>query len=204
MLGYNPLADNLLEQTEALRLEAARKIDARRRGELGQFFTPAPVARLMASMLSSGCEHVSLLDAGAGVGSLVGAVVSDICARPEPPRSLSVTAIEIDRVLVGYLATTLQLCDGLCHQRGIRFTHSIIEGDFVEHAAEILRNPLLSYGQHTFTAAIINPPYHKIRSDTRHRQLLRDVGIETSNLYTGFMALTMQLLEPLGQLVAIT
>ncbi|MBC8161441.1 MAG: Eco57I restriction-modification methylase domain-containing protein [Roseiflexaceae bacterium] len=195
---------DLLDQVEAFRLEATRGLDPSRRSEFGQFLTPTPVARLMASMLPTSQAHLSLLDAGAGVGSLLSAAVAATCARADPPSSLAITAYEIDPVLLGYLATTLQLCEELCRQNHIRFTYKIVDGDFIEHATEALRNPLLSYGQHSFSAAMINPPYRKIRSDSRHRQLLRQVGIETSNLYTGFTALAMQLLEPLGQLVAIT
>ncbi|MGH2517801.1 MAG: BsuBI/PstI family type II restriction endonuclease, partial [Ktedonobacterales bacterium] len=55
-----------------------------------------------------------------------------------------------------------------------------------------------------FTCAILNPPYRKISSATRHRKLLRQIGVETSNLYTGFLAAAMQLLAPQGELVAIT
>jgi adenine-specific DNA-methyltransferase len=36
------------------------------------------------------------------------------------------------------------------------------------------------------------------------RELLRSIGLETSNLYTGFMATTAQLLKPSGEFVAIT
>ena len=34
--------------------------------------------------------------------------------------------------------------------------------------------------------------------------MLRAAGIETSNLYTAFLALTVQLLDPGGEMVAIT
>ena len=55
-----------------------------------------------------------------------------------------------------------------------------------------------------FNAAIANPPYRKIRSDSSTRLLLRSAGIETSNLYTGFVALITKLLAERGELVAIT
>ncbi|RYD30714.1 MAG: SAM-dependent methyltransferase [Verrucomicrobiaceae bacterium] len=55
-----------------------------------------------------------------------------------------------------------------------------------------------------FDAAIANPPYRKISSGSAERHALRAAGIETSNLYTGFIALVHRLLVPGGQLVAIT
>jgi adenine-specific DNA-methyltransferase len=41
----------------------------------------------------------------------------------------------------------------------------------------------------SFDAAIANPPYRKISTDSPERHALRTVGVETSNLYTGFIAL---------------
>jgi adenine-specific DNA-methyltransferase len=55
-----------------------------------------------------------------------------------------------------------------------------------------------------FEAAIVNPPYRKINTDSVERRALRRVGVETSNLYTGFIALIQRLLVPGGQLVGIT
>ncbi|WP_254625704.1 BsuBI/PstI family type II restriction endonuclease [Nostoc sp. TCL240-02] len=55
-----------------------------------------------------------------------------------------------------------------------------------------------------FTHAILNPPYLKINANSKVRELLHSIGLETSNLYTGFMAATAQLLKPSGEFVAIT
>ena len=44
-------AIDLIEQVDLFRLDANRQLDSRRRVELGQFMTPAPIARLMAAML---------------------------------------------------------------------------------------------------------------------------------------------------------
>jgi hypothetical protein len=54
-----------------------------------------------------------------------------------------------------------------------------------------------------FTHAILNPPYKKINSLSNHRLILRQVGIETVNLYSAFVALALSLMKPGGQLVAI-
>jgi len=49
----------------------------------------------------------------------------------------------------------------------------------------------------------MNPPYKKIRNDSNHRSWLHQAGIETSNLYSAFLALSIKLLSPGGELVAI-
>jgi adenine-specific DNA-methyltransferase len=68
-----PEAFSLVDQVDLVRLRANKHINQQQRVALGQFMTPAAIARLMASMLICDTEHVSLLDAGAGVGSLLSA-----------------------------------------------------------------------------------------------------------------------------------
>lgn len=55
-----------------------------------------------------------------------------------------------------------------------------------------------------FSAAILNPPYRKFQSASRPRQLLRRLGLETSNLYAAFLALSVSLLEDGAEFVSIT
>src|SRR5438874_1238413 len=105
---------DLLERVDLLRVDASRKLESSRKTDLGQFLTPAPVARLMASMLAFPSQHVSLLDPGAGVGSLFAACVEELCRRPSPPTSIHVTAFELDPALAAYLPDTLQLCEEAC------------------------------------------------------------------------------------------
>src|SRR5262245_33607457 len=45
-----PAPEALVERTDLLRQETSRQIHPERQAEMGQFFTPAPTARLMASM----------------------------------------------------------------------------------------------------------------------------------------------------------
>lgn len=54
-----------------------------------------------------------------------------------------------------------------------------------------------------YSHAILNPPYKKMRSNSIHRKLLSSIGIETVNLYSAFVALTIKTLSREGQLVAI-
>jgi adenine-specific DNA-methyltransferase len=199
-----PCSTSISEHVDLLRLDAGRKLDPHNRAALGQFMTPAPIARLMAGMLRCASEEVSLLDAGAGIGSLLGAVVEALCARPRPPRAIRVTAYEIDPVLVTYLKDTLQLCAAICSQSSIEFASEIITEDFIAHAVDQLANPLFISERPQYTCAILNPPYRKIQSDSLARRQLRRVGLETSNLYTGFLAVAIHLLAPDGEIVAIT
>ncbi len=197
-------APRLLDHVERLRLDASNRIAAAQKAKMGQFLTPAPVARLMASMLSSDGDDVRLLDAGAGIGSLLAACVVEFCRRPRRPRRITVTAYEVDKQLAGSLPTVFRLCREECARVGITFHGEVLAADFIRSAVDLLRPGLSRSVEHPrFDCAILNPPYRKINAGSEERRLLRMIGVETSNLYSGFVAATQQLLGPSGELVAI-
>src|SRR4029077_4797438 len=76
--------------------------------------------------------------------------------------------------------------------------------DFIQEMSAPLARNLFCAPPPAFDAAIANPPYRKINTDSSERRALRSVGVETSNLYAGFIALIQRLLVPGGQLVGIT
>ncbi len=170
------LATPATEVTERWSDEAVRIATAgpRTRRELGQFLTPRHVADFMASLFSLESSEIQLLDAGAGAGALTDAFVRRFCLAERKPKRIAVTAYELDCPVVGSLEKTLDECQRECERNGIEFSSTIHNEDFISAAA----------------------------SSARHR--LRSVGIETSNFYTGFVALIMKLLAKGGELVAIT
>ena len=203
---FSASPNTLFEHIEHVRLNAARRQDKGRRAELGQFFTPLPVARFLASLLQARTPHLRILDAGAGTGSLFAACVAELCGRSVRPDSINITAYEIDETLRDDLQETLRLCQAECERAGITFEGSILQDDFIEAGSELLQGTLFSPAlmRPSYNCAILNPPYKKIQTQSRERKLLRKAGIESSNLYAGFLALAMQLLEPAGELIAIT
>lgn len=199
--GYLP--SELRERVDLLRVDASRRLVPERRAEFGQFLTPIGVAGLMASMFELASDEVRLLDPGAGVGSLFAATVAELCQRPKKPSRISITAYELDPMLADYLPDTLELCRACCEAFGIEFKGEIRRDDFVEQAVGIAEGSLFASAE-AWDAAIVNPPYGKIRTDSATRSLLRHLGVETSNAYTAFLAATIALLRPSGELVAIT
>ncbi|MEH1830201.1 MAG: BsuBI/PstI family type II restriction endonuclease [Nostoc sp.] len=199
-------ARNLLGEVDLLRIAASLKQDQKQKGKLGQFLTPAPVAELMVGMFGKfDRPQISLLDAGAGVGSLLAAFVAKLCHSQKRPANLDIVAYEIDPFLIGYLHQTLKLCDRECQIAGISLNYEIRNTDFIEDAVRLLQPSLFDNPDNCrFTHAILNPPYLKINAHSKVRDLLRSIGLEASNLYTGFIAATVQLLESRGELVAIS
>ena len=194
----------LTERADGFRVEAYAKLTAAERSQMGQFFTPPPVAGFMASLFGETEQEIRLLDAGAGAGALTAAFVEEMLLGTPQPSAISVIAYEPEALLAEYLRCTLSACQQICQERGIGFCGKVLEQDFIHAGAEMLRMGLFPVERHSFNRAILNPPYKKISSDSFHRQLLSGVGIETSNLYTAFLAIVAELLEPGGELVAIT
>ncbi len=165
--------------------------------------TPAATARLMASMFEAKHESIRLLDAGAGVGSLTAAFIEEMCGRSIKPRRICATAYEIDPGLTAYLADTLRQCQRACEDARIEFESELIEGDLIDEGVRAVRQEMFRPPRR-FNCAILNPPYKKITSDSETRAMLREIAVETSNLYTGFLSVILALLAPGGEMVAIT
>jgi adenine-specific DNA-methyltransferase len=200
------LTTGISEATEQWQEEAGRvtPVVPRTRHELGQFLTPKHVADFMASVSSVEANEIHLLDAGAGAGALTAAFVRRRCQALSKPKSIAVTAYELDQTVIDTLRETLHECQLECERAGIQFSSTVHNEDFISAAASILRADLFSPEPPIFNAAIVNPPYRKLRSDSNARFWLRSVGIETSNFYTGFVGLIIKLLAKDGELVAIT
>ena len=97
----------LAEIVDFYRVDASTKLDSAKRALLGQFMTPAPIARFMASLFSETCGDIRVLDPGAGVGSLTAALAERLCAVTLRPRSVEFVCYEVDQMLSGYLRDTL-------------------------------------------------------------------------------------------------
>jgi adenine-specific DNA-methyltransferase len=195
---------DVLAAPEAARHKFSARLDPVRRGKLGQFFTPPATARLMARMSGSRAKHVRLLDAGAGVGALTAAWVDEICSRPRRPKEVMLTAYELDATLLPALRETLNKCQQALEAVGTYCQCEIHAEDFIEAAVDQLDAGLFQSEHPAFNVAILNPPYKKFRAESRTRQLLRRLNIETSNLYAAFLALVVLLLDDGGELIAIT
>ena len=151
----------------------------------------------MASLFTQTCGAMRVLDPGAGVGSLTAALAERLCAGAARPRSVAFICHEIDPLLSGYLRDMLAQVEARCRDAGIASDGRLVEGDFILDGA---REPQSAGG---CTHAILNPPYRRINAGSEHRRALRRAGVETSNLYAGFMFLVAQRLCKGGEMVAI-
>ncbi len=146
----------------------------------------------MAALFPQLPEKIRLLDPGAGKGSLTEAFVRRWRYQGDHA-SIAAHIYEFDSAMLGELHKFSEELS----QSGV--VAQVFEGDFIKEAATMLR---LGKGQR-YTHAILNPPYKKINTGSDHRAFLRLIGLETVNLYTGFLGLVIDLMEQGGEVVAI-
>lgn len=174
------------------------------RAKIGQFLTPSRIAKFMASLFVREREEVRILDAGAGAGVLFTACVENMVSGNHRPSSIKVVAYENDEQVLPYLKEAIEWCKSTCREFGVSFQAEIREEDFIPAAIEQTDKGLFSIQHEQFTHAIVNPPYKKINGQSSTRRSLGQAGIEVSNLYAAFVWLISRMLEPGGELVAIT
>ncbi|MDO6709672.1 Eco57I restriction-modification methylase domain-containing protein [Aliiglaciecola sp. 2_MG-2023] len=184
---------------DSIRETANNKLDKATRGKLGQFMSTSAVSALLSSMFDDYSGDLSVLDAGAGVGSLTAAFLDN--ALRHNVNSISSTCYEISDILTPYLEETLSLCEERANLQATLFRSNIFTKDFIEDSVTAIKSPDFTP---QYNRAILNPPYLKINAKSNERALLSSVNIETGNLYSAFVALAIKQLADGGELVAIT
>ncbi|GLZ06295.1 hypothetical protein Acsp03_37610 [Actinomadura sp. NBRC 104412] len=191
------MLNDLVAQAEQNRTAALAGLAPKTQDSLGQFFTPARAAALIAGMPRLPQEgRLRVLDPGAGSGMLSAALVARALGEC-PDLIIHVVAVECDTTILPHLKATLDAC--LAAGQG-RVTFDLIEADFISASTGITRDDRLS----NFDLVIQNPPYAKLGKFSAPRIAVREVGADAPNVYAAFLALATAALKPHGQLVAIT
>jgi adenine-specific DNA-methyltransferase len=191
---------DLLREVDVYRREISKALDPRRKIALGQFMTPEPVASFMAGLFKKRRSgDIRLLDAGAGMGSLTLAFLQRVLKGDFGRDHVTATAFEVDESLFKDLGKHIEQFSTSIRNSGNKFNFDGKLEDFIVFVAE--NNGRIQ--PNGFTHAILNPPYRKIHSESEHRLLLREMGIETVNLYSAFVELAIMQLADRGEMVAI-
>lgn len=200
----------LIDSIDAFSKIANGELNSKSKAEFGQFLTSSKIAKFMASLFPDCLEkRLYLLDPGAGIGCLTTAFLNEI-EKWKRVKEVSVDAYEIDEVMLRYLQMTFDTYKTDLSFGDKKLKLNIINKDFIRHASDevFMREGLWAEDStkktyKKYSHCIMNPPYKKISSNSHHRKFLRSVGIETVNLYSGFVALSLSLLQDSGYLVAI-
>jgi len=193
------------EYADRLAKTYAEKVTNEEKKNKGQFFTPLPIARFMSELAETDLSELSILDPGCGTGVLSISLVESIFARNPNIKSIRLVAYETDIMLTKYLERAFEYLSQWLSVRKIKFDYIIYVSDFVLEN----RNALLYYSSlyddelERFDFVISNPPYFKLSKSDERTKAAKEIVNGHANIYSIFMAIAAQLLNPAGQLVFI-
>jgi adenine-specific DNA-methyltransferase len=202
-----PLKNNqFLSLIEKSNSEYLAPLNGKNRKNIGQIFTPVPIARFMADMFDLERDKISILDPGAGTGILTAA----LCERLihfKSPLTIRIDAYENDKQVLPYLKHNLLHIKQAFQYSYHRFEFNIINEDFIEKNSNFINSGSLFSNMEakpSYDFIISNPPYYKLAKSHHHSLLMKKVVHGQPNIYFFFMALAAILLSKHGQLVFIT
>ena len=180
---------------------ASRARSRDEQNQLGQFMTPAPIARFMAQRLVAerhwAGRTVRLLDPAAGSGVLGAALVEAAVSSSARPSRIELLLCEIDASLLPLLEICAAELASLCARHGVEFECLIQGGDFLASALALSGKP-------TLDAVIANPPYFKLAGHDERARAFAHAVHGQPNIYALFMASCASLLRPGGAFGFIT
>ncbi|MGG6230981.1 BsuBI/PstI family type II restriction endonuclease [Tenacibaculum sp. SDUM215027] len=173
---------------ELKRIHSIGRLERGKKSKLGQFFTPSLICEYMSSMFDKIEGDVNLLDPGCGMGSLFVSFVEEFIKRGNKNK-IEIEAFDLDSTLRGDLEDTVRLCYERLKER---CSISINYDDYI-----------FSGFEQKFSHVIMNPPYGKITKNSTQRVYLREMGVDTGNLYSSFLIKAIKQTRVGGEIVAI-
>jgi len=177
----------------------------------GQFFTPTPIARLLASFCDLSKTRIKILDPGCGTAILSCALIEHLVESQIGIEQIDLVAYETDRELIPYSQKALDYIKEWLLNKGIQFNFTLHSTDFVlENATVLKENRLPSLFEETkrvdknFDIIISNPPYFKLSKDDKRVIASQELVSGQPNIYSFFMGIAAKLLSENGELIFIT
>jgi len=168
------------------------------RKAIGQFFTPAPIAEYMGTMVQFRGQAVRVLDPGAGSGILTMSVIDHLVKNGV--KHFEIDLYENNTAIIPLLKNTMQLARKRLLDAGCVLEYQIIEKNFIEDN-QFAWTGMMS--NEKYDVVISNPPYRKISRDSLEASVMSSVVYGQPNLYFLFMAMGAKLLKENGELVYI-
>ncbi len=176
--------------------------------DLGQFMTPAAIARLTAKRLVAGGfgKTVRVLEPAAGAGILACAVCEALAVCDNPPSTIELTLFEIDRAFEPALNEVLVTLKQWLANKSIALVTTLRFDDYVLTNAPALDAGLFGMNEQCgerYDLIISNPPYFKLAKDAPQALACASVVHGQPNIYGFFMAIGAATLAPGGRLAFI-
>lgn len=163
----------------------------------GQFFTPTQIADFMGNIASQPTsKNISILDPGCGTAILTCCLIEKLVKYDI--ESIELVAYETDLKLFPFTEQSLQNLKKWLNEKKIKFKYTLIANDFIEDMAISIENH-----RESFDYIISNPPYFKLSKDDKRIKLFQHLVKGQSNIYSFFMAVSVNLLKSNGELIFI-
>ena len=166
--------------------------NANKKKDKGQYFTSLSTAQYMSGGFEPLTRDVRILDPGAGNGSLGAALVEHMVSN-RLCDSVKLTYVENDTDILPLLNKTVTIVENYCKENSIECEVSIL-----------VENYILSDLNDKYDVVICNPPYKKIRKDSKESRKMADYVYGQPNLYALFMARSIDYLVDNGTFIFIT
>lgn len=189
-------------------LEVGRSVLAKRPRkhwkQNGQYLTPHHIAHFMAQRLGPIQNGDRILDPAIGTGTLICAVAERLIKERQQPE-VWIDGYEIDGELLDAASETLQTAIDRAAQSGVRLHIKLHEDDFILQNMAHIRYPIFHTGDQlespsiSYQRIIANPPYFKLNRDDHRVKAAQGHLKGHTNIYSLFMALSIELLSEDGQ-----
>lgn len=199
------------EYADRLGVAYAKQVSLKHKKENGQFFTPTPIARLMATF----CEHkkssIRILDPGCGTAILSCTLIEQIVERNSGIENITLEVYETDSEIIPYTKESLNYLKEWLLSKEIKFQYILHINDFILNNAGVLNskrelslfetNDVIS---DLYDIIISNPPYFKLSKDDKRTIAAQKLVSGQPNIYALFMGIAAKLLADNGELIFIT
>ena len=202
-LNIEPLENELpSEYADRLGVYYTKLVSIKHKKESGQFFTPTPIANLMASFSDLESESLRILDPGCGTAVLTCALIENITNKNKKLYFIDLVAYETDPNLIYFSKKALDYLKFWLKERNVKFQYLLHIHDFILDNAKALKTKTLS--ENNFNLIISNPPYFKLAKNDIKTIAAKELVSGQPNIYSIFMGIASKLLKEKGELIFIT
>ncbi|PFZ28024.1 BsuBI/PstI family type II restriction endonuclease [Bacillus wiedmannii] len=206
------MSSELIDSSDVLRFVEKASINvneisaAKKKKEIGQYFTSSLVAEFMAERVNFKKSNIKILDPGSGTGMLTAALVARIVKEKKKNVHLEIDLFENDEKVLPFLYETMEMCKGVMERQGNKLSYKVHAEDFILVHKHLFEACLLDEEKSTkkYDLVISNPPYYKLNKNHIYSQILKEYVHGQPNIYFMFMVIAEKLLVEEGQLVFIT
>lgn len=182
---------------DLLGVEYASTVSKEHKKIKGQFFTPTKISDFMGSIASKPTsKNITILDPGCGTAILTCSLIEKIVEFGL--NSIELVAYESDIKLFPYTEQSLQNLKRWLKEKNVKFKYTLLASDFIEDMSISLKKH-----NESFDYIISNPPYFKLSKDDKRVKLFQNLVKGQSNIYSFFMAVSVNLLKKDGELIFI-